>query len=143
MIVGVGPGSSTVQEASVTDDRPREVQDWLRQWSPDQQEQVEWLAGRVHAAGGGVAEAIKWGRLTFTVAGNWHHWLCAIAVTPQRVNLMLHKGSLLEDPAGVLAGEGRYLRQLPHDQAAADPQAVTALVRQAIVHQTDMLNGAG
>jgi hypothetical protein len=54
------------------------------------------------------------------------------------VNLVFHKGSLLDDPAGVLQGEGRYLRQLPHDQAAADPEAVTALVRQAIVHQTDM-----
>lgn len=127
----------------MTDGRPREVQDWLSQWRPDQQEQVEWLAGRVHAVGEGVAEAIKWRRLTFTVDGNWHHWLCAIAVTPRGVNLMFHKGSLLDDPAGVLQGEGRYLRQIPHDQAAADPEAVTALVRQAIVHQTDMLNGAG
>jgi hypothetical protein len=123
------------------DSRPREVQDWLRQWSPDQQEQVEWLASRVHAAGEGVAEAIKWRRLAFAVDGNWHHWLCAIAVTRRGVSLLFHKGSLLDDPAGVLQGEGRYLRQILHGQAAADPQAVTALVRQAIVHQTDMLTG--
>jgi hypothetical protein len=125
------------------DARARDVEDWLRQWTPDQQEQVKWLAGRVHAARAGVVEAIKWRRLTFTVDGNWHHWLCAIAVTPAGVNLMFHKGSLLDDPAGVLRGGGRYLRQLPYDQAAADPEAVTALVRQAIVHQTDMLNGEG
>jgi hypothetical protein len=30
------------------------------------------------------------------------------------------------------------VRQIPHDRAAADPAAVTALVRQAIVHQTEM-----
>jgi hypothetical protein len=65
------------------DGRPREVEDWVRQCSPDRREQVEWLAGRVHAAVDGVDEAIKWGRLTFTVDGNWHHWLCAIAVTAQ------------------------------------------------------------
>jgi hypothetical protein len=119
--------------------RPRDVEDWLRNWRPDQREQVEWLASRVHAAAEGITEAIRWGRLTFTVFGNWHHWLCAVGVTARGVNLVFHKGSLLDDPAGVLEGDNRYLRQVPHDQAAADPDAVTALVRQAIVRQTDML----
>jgi hypothetical protein len=119
-------------------DRPAEVRDWLRRWGPDQQEQVAWLASRVHTAGDGVAEAIKWRRLTFTVDGNWHHWLCAIAVSRPGVRLVFHKGSLLDDPAGLLQSEDRYVRQIPHDRAAADPEAVTALVRQAIVHQTDM-----
>jgi hypothetical protein len=105
---------------------------------PDQQEQVEWLASRVHAAGDGVAEAIKWGRLTFTVNCDWHHWLYAIAVTRREVRLVFHKGALLDDPAGLLQGEDRYGRQIPHDRAAADPEAVTALVRQAIAHQTDV-----
>jgi hypothetical protein len=122
--------------------RPEEVEDWVRRWTPDQRQQVEWLAGRVHAAGKGVAEAIKWQRLTFTVDGNWHHWLCAIAVTKGAVSLVFHKGSLLGDPAGMLQGDGRYLRQVPYDRAAADPGAVTALVRQAIARQTDMLDGA-
>jgi len=124
------------------DGRPPEVQDWLRRWSPDQREQAAWLAGRVHAAGDDVAEAVKWGRLTFTVNGNWHHWLCAIAVTRRAVRLVFHKGSLLDDPAGLLQGQGRYVREILHDRAAADPEAVTALVRQAIAHQTDMLEPA-
>jgi hypothetical protein len=122
------------------DGRPPEVQDWLRRWSPDQQEQAAWLAGRVHAAGDGVAEAVKWGRLTFTVNGNWHHWLCAIAVSRRAVRLVFHKGALLDDPAGLLQGEDRYVRQIPHDRAATNPKAVTALVRQAIAHQTDMVD---
>jgi len=119
--------------------RPREVKDWVRRWSPDQREQVAWLAGRVHAAGDGLDEAVKWGRLTFTVNGNWHHWLCAIAVTTRGVSLVFHKGALLEDPDGLLEGEGRYLRQAPYNRLAVDPEAVTALVRQAIARQTDML----
>jgi hypothetical protein len=119
------------------DGRPPEAQDWLRRWTPDQQEQAVWLAGRVHAAGDGVAEAVKWGRHTFTVNGDWHHWLCAIAVTRREVRLVFHKGALLDDPAGLLQGEGRYVREIPHDRAAADPEAVTALVRPAIAHQTD------
>jgi hypothetical protein len=121
--------------------RPRAVEDWLSRWTPDQREQVEWLAGRVHRAAAGLAEAVKWGRLTFTVDGDWHHWLCAIAVTKRGVNLTFHKGALLDDPAGVLNGGGRYVRQLPYEKAAADPDAVTALVREAIAHQTDMLDG--
>jgi hypothetical protein len=112
----------------------------MRRWGPDRREQVEWVAGRVHAAAEGVDEAVKWARLTFTVGGNWHHWLCAIAVTSRGVSLVFHKGALLEDPAGLLAGEGRYLRQATYDRLVADPEAVTALVRRAIARQTDMLD---
>jgi hypothetical protein len=36
-------------------------------------------------------------------------------------------------------GEGRYLRQTPYDRVAADPEVAAALVRQAVVRQTDML----
>jgi hypothetical protein len=121
-------------------DRPREVEAWLGRWGPDQRERVDRLAGRVHAAGAGVEEAVKWSRLTFTVDGNWHHWLCAIAVAARGVSLVFHKGSLLDDPAGLLEGEGRYLRQVPYERAAKDPEAVTELVRQAVARQTDMLD---
>jgi hypothetical protein len=121
-------------------DRSPEVETWMRQWSADQLDQVKWLAGLVHAAAETVEQAIKWRRLTFTVDGNWHHWLCAIAVTAEGVNLMFHKGSLLGDPVRLLEGEGRYLRHVPYHRAAANPEAVTALVRQAILHQTDMLD---
>jgi hypothetical protein len=121
-------------------DRPPEVEAWLGRWGPDQRERVDWLAGKVHAAEVGVEEAVKWSRLTFTVDGNWHHWLCAIAVAARGVSLVFHKGSLLDDPAGLLEGEGRYLRQVPYEAAAKDPEAVTELVRQAVARQTDMLD---
>jgi hypothetical protein len=121
------------------DGRPREIEAWVGRLSPDRREQVEWLAGRVHAAVDGIDEAIKWGRLTFTVDGNWHHWLCAVAVTARGVSLVFHKGALLDDPAGMLEGEGRYLRQSAYDRVAADPEAAAALVRQATVRQTEML----
>jgi hypothetical protein len=56
------------------------------------------------------------------------------------VDLVLHKGSLLDDPARLLEGEGRYVRQIPYGRAAARPDAVTGLVREAIRHQTEMLD---
>ena len=103
-------------------------------------DRVRWLAEHVHAAHDRIEEAVKWGRLTFTIDGNWHHWLCAIAVTRGSVNLVFHKGSLLDDPAGLLRGDGRYLRHVTYDDAVAHPEAVAGLLRQAIHHQTDMLH---
>jgi hypothetical protein len=119
--------------------RPPEVDAWIGSCRVGEQEQVSWFAGRVHAADPGLSEAIKWGRLTFTVADNWHHWVCAVAVTKRGVSLMLHKGALLDDPLGLLQGEGRYLRQLPFAVAADHAEAVTDVVRSAITRQTDML----
>jgi hypothetical protein len=74
------------------------------------------------------------------VAGDWHHWLCAVSVTGRGVSLMLHKGALLHDQQALLVGDGRYLRQLPFEVAANHPDAVVHLVREAIAHQTDMLD---
>ncbi len=83
-------------------------------------------------------EAVKWNRLTFTANGDWHHWVCAVAATRKAVNLVFHKGSLLADPAGLLTGDGKYIRQVPADRALASPDDVADLVRDALAHQTDM-----
>jgi|SRR5882757_4271776 len=114
-----------------------EIEEWLGQVDPRIRERVEHLAALVHAADSDIDDAIKWRRLAFTKGGDWHHWLCAVAVTTRGVNLMFHKGALLDDPTNLLRGEGRYLRQVPHDTAVANPAEITTLVRQAAAHQTD------
>jgi hypothetical protein len=119
--------------------RPQDVREWLAKLPAERQEQAEWLSERVHAAHDGIDEALKWRRLTFTVDGNWHHWLCAVAASKQAVSLTFHKGALLNDPAGLLEGDARYTRQVPYERAAENPGAVTALVRDAVEHQEDML----
>jgi hypothetical protein len=119
-------------------DRPADVTEWISQHRPERQEQVRRLAELVYAADDRIDVAIKWHRLTFTVEGNWHHWLCGIQVTKAGVSLLLHKGALLDDPADLLQGDGRYLRKIPFDEAAAEPDAVTAIVRSAISNQTQM-----
>lgn len=118
--------------------RPADVDAWIRQYDADQQAQINWLVEQVHAAAEDVSEAIKWRRLTFTVDDNWHHWLCAVHVTRAAVSLVLHKGALLDDPGGLLQGDGKYLRQIPFQEAAANMEAVRTLVRDAVAHQTDM-----
>jgi hypothetical protein len=77
-------------------DRPVAVDAWIGQWPTGTQARIRWMTEQVHAADPRIAEAIKWRRLTFTVEADWHHWLCAVAVTERGVNLMFHKGALLE-----------------------------------------------
>lgn len=124
-------------------DRSSAVQAWLDRWSPAQREQVEGLASLVTGAAPDAVADVKWGRLTFTVGDVWHHWLCAVAVSKRAVSLVFHKGVLLDDPSGLLQGTGRYVRQVPHAAATADAEATAALVREAVVHQTDMLDDKG
>ncbi|MDG4821964.1 DUF1801 domain-containing protein [Asanoa sp. WMMD1127] len=80
-------------------------------------------------------EAVKWGRRTFTVDGDWHHWVCA--VTPQKI--VFHKGALLADPDGLLTGSGAYVREVSAAAARAAPAAVESLVREAVKRQRDMV----
>lgn len=120
-------------------DEARDTRAWLSDLTTDQRRQAEEIAAVVRAVHYPITVAIKWDRLTFTVEGNWHHWLCAIAVTKRGVSLLFHKGSLLDDPAELLQGESRYLRRIPYEQVVAHRGAVTDLVLTAAAQQTDML----
>ena len=117
--------------------RSADVEAWIRQHDADQQAQINWFAELVHAAVAGVSEAIKWRRLTFTVDDNWHHWLCAVHVNRAGVSVVLHKGALLDDPDGLLQGDGQYVRQIPIQNVTAHPEGVGELLRDAAAHQTD------
>jgi hypothetical protein len=86
--------------------------------------------------------ARKWGRLTFTREGDWHHWICAVSATKNAVKLAVHKGALLDDPHGALEGDGRYTRVISFrtpDEIDAD--VVAPILRQAADRQTEMLPG--
>lgn len=119
---------------------PGKVRDWLQSLAPDQRERAERLAALIRSAASDVSEDVKWGRLTFTADDDWHHWLCSVAVAKQDVTVTFHKGVLLDDPHGVLTGDAAYVRHMSFDAAIADPDAVTALVREAVAHQTDMVD---
>jgi hypothetical protein len=121
--------------------RPTAVRDWIANHDPAEQEQIVGFAERVHVADSWIAEAVEWRRLTFAMEDDWHHWICAVTTTKRGVRLLLHKGALLDESEGLLRGDGRYLRQVAFEKAAGRPDEVTMVVRQAIEHQTDMLDG--
>jgi hypothetical protein len=81
----------------------------------------------------------KWGRLTFTREGDWHHWICAISYTKNAVKLVIHKGALLADPRGVMEGEGRYSRAITvRSPEQIDADVLAPIVREAASRQTEM-----
>ncbi len=81
----------------------------------------------------------KWGRLTFTREGNWHHWICAISPTKKAVTLVIHKGALLADPRGVMEGEGRYSRAIAfRSPEQIDADVLAPILREAAARQTEM-----
>jgi hypothetical protein len=82
----------------------------------------------------------KWGQLTFTSEGNWHHWICAISATKKAVKLVIHKGALLADPHGAMEGKGRYTRAIPfRAPEEVDIDVVAPILREAAARQTEML----
>ncbi|RZS44724.1 uncharacterized protein DUF1801 [Herbihabitans rhizosphaerae] len=101
---------------------------------------AEALANLLAQAEPRLERATKWGRLTFTLDQNWHHWICQIAESKKGAKLVFHKGVLLDDPAGLLTGSARYLREVSAERALADTEAIRALVRSAVEHQTDMVS---
>jgi hypothetical protein len=87
-----------------------------------------------------MEEAIKWNRITFTVHGDWRDWICGIETTKKQVNVVFHKGALLNDRSGVLQGAGKQTRQIGFASLAEiESNALIDLIREAVTKQTDMI----
>jgi hypothetical protein len=81
----------------------------------------------------------KWGRLTVTRDGDWHHWICAISATKKEVKLHIHKGALLANPGGVMKGDGQYIRAISfRTPGEIDAEIIAGILKDAAVRQTEM-----
>jgi len=114
------------------------VDEWRGALTPGQRVQADWLVATVREAIPRAGAAVKRGRLTFALAGDWEDWLCAIVATKTSVKLVFHKGTLLDDPAGLLRGTDPYLRHLTYVTATALPEATIAMLRSAVEYCTDL-----
>jgi hypothetical protein len=118
---------------------PEDVSEFVEQLDATRRSVVEGFIEVLLKAEPRFEVAMKWKRPTFTLNGNWHHWVCAIQPAIGRVSLEFHKGVLLDDPHGVLIGDGKYLRRnTATDVDQIDRAALTELVRDATAKQTDM-----
>jgi hypothetical protein len=119
---------------------PEDVCEFLAALDPIQKSAAEALVEIVMRSEPEFQVAMKWKRPTFTVNGNWHHWICAIQPAKGRVSLEFHKGVLLDDPGSVLVGKGRYLRRLTvADGQRVDSGPLVPLILDAVEKQTVML----
>lgn len=63
-----------------------------------------------------LASTIRWRQLLYGLEGDFHHWICAIAVSKNRVTLNFHFGALLPDPDGAFrVGTSKFMRMLDFD----------------------------
>ncbi len=95
---------------------------------------VEWLVRIIEGSGPPLDAAVKWRQLTFAQQGDFHHWICAIAVTKNGAALRFHFGGLLEDPEGVFkAGSSLFLRTIEYRTLRdVDEAVVSNLISQAV-----------
>ncbi len=95
-------------------------------WQAD----VLWaIDGLVRAAAPAVTASIKWGQPVYDAGGP----IASVQAHKDSVNLHFWKGVRLEDPAGLLQGQGtrlRYLRLRGIDDI--DPVVIQGFVRQAV-----------
>jgi hypothetical protein len=105
-------------------------------WRPTVQRLIEVILGVLPDA----QHERKWGQLTFTREGDWHHWIAAISPTKKAVKLVLHKGALLADPHGAMKGSGRYTRAMAFGAPdEIDLDVVGPILREAAARQREML----
>lgn len=63
-----------------------------------------------------LGSIIRWRQLLYGLDGDYHHWICAIAVSKGRVTLNFHFGGLLPDPEGAFrVGTSKFMRMLDFD----------------------------
>lgn len=116
-----------------------EVDKYIRGLSDNQQVMVTRLLGSLYQLNPNFNNKMRWGQINFTLNGDWHHWICAVYSTKTGVHLNFHKGSLLEDPAGLLEGTGRYSRTLKFQTPdEIDEAMVSYFLHQAIEKQLEL-----
>lgn len=70
--------------------------------------------------------------------------ILSLAVIPRWVNLFFLRGAVLDDPAGVLLGEGNQVRHIKmHRAADFDAPAIEPLIAQAVAAADPPLPGDG
>jgi hypothetical protein len=77
---------------------------------------------------------IKWGRLTYGLSGDYHHWICGIAQTKKTINLIFHFGGILDDKNNYfISGDSFFLRKLEYSTTDdIDEKIIKDFVKQAI-----------
>ena len=100
---------------------------------PEAAETLRALDSAVRRAAPELESAIKYRMPTYTLEGRWRHWVVALSVTKDAVNLRFLWGVLLEDPLRVLRPGTATLMTWDFPRGAdVDADAVGRYVREAL-----------
>ena len=104
--------------------------DWLQGLDPDLREIAALLRDVVLKAAPGLDETIKWGNLVYQQKG----LVCYLAAAKGYISLGFFNGASLEDPEGIMEGNGKKLRHIKvRKLEQAEPHRYAAWVREAAV----------
>lgn len=84
------------------------VEQFIRNASPTVRPVLQDLRELVRQAIPDAKEEIKWGRPVYSL----NHIVCYLAAAGDHANLGFYRGIELEDPKGLLEGEGKKLRHI-------------------------------
>ncbi len=110
------------------------VADFAESATAEQRRIVERLVDLIERSRPPLDAAVKWRQLTFARQGDFHHWICAIAIRKNSVDLIFHFGGLLDNPHGVLkAGSSLFFRKIEYRTLQdVDDAVVLNLITQAV-----------
>jgi hypothetical protein len=109
-----------------------EVDAWFDRYDNPQRDLVMAVRDAILDADDRVTEVVKWQAPTFVYKGNIASFY---PKTKTHASLMFHRGAALDDPDGLLEGEGdvsRVARFLDADDLAAKRDALQRLIREWI-----------
>jgi hypothetical protein len=105
------------------------VDAWFEQYANPQRDLVKAVREAVLDADERVTETVKWQAPTFVYKGNIASFY---PKTKTHASLMFHRGAMLDDPDGLLEGEGdvsRVARFLDADDLGRKREALQRLIR--------------
>lgn len=107
---------------------------YIRHTDPNFQIIVEVLTKTIESIDKKLDCEIKWGRLTYGLSGDYHHWICGIAQIKKTINLIFHFGGILEDRnKHFIVGDSFFLRKLEYSTVSdINEKVVKDFVKQAI-----------
>lgn len=112
-----------------------DVDAWFDRYDNPQRDLVMAVRDAILEADDRVTEVVKWQAPTFVYKGNIASFY---PKTKTHASLMFHRGAALDDPDGLLEGEGdvsRVARFLDADDLAAKRDALQRLIREWIALQ--------
>lgn len=81
-----------------------------------------------------IEAEMRWGKPTFGLNGDFHHWICSVQVLKNKVSLTFHFGGLLCDEKNrLIAGTSRFLRKIEYKSLdSIDEDEIKSFIQKAV-----------